>query len=144
MSAQVLVVDDDPALRNLLALGLKHAGLAADVASNGAQAVERIRDHDYAVVLLDCMMPVMSGFETVDKIAELPVRPVVIVLTAMSETAPLHLDSSVVTAVIRKPFDLWFIVEIVKETVATMRGRDSLDEETPGGERDQDDNTRVC
>jgi len=144
MSAQVLVVDDDPAVRTLLSLGLKHAGLAVDLASNGAQALERIRDHDYAVVLLDCMMPVMSGFEAVERIAELAVRPVVIVLTAIAETAPLRLDSSVVTAVIRKPFDLWSLVEIVKETVATMRGRDSLDEGAPGGERDRGDNTQVC
>lgn len=59
----VLVVDDDPAVRRLLAAVLTHAGLRVDEASSGAQALDLASRRPYAVVLLDCNMPGMTGLQ---------------------------------------------------------------------------------
>ena len=60
---QVLIVDDDPDVRRMIALLLKTAGYEPISASNGAEALERLHHCRPCVVLLDMMMPVMDGFE---------------------------------------------------------------------------------
>src|SRR5581483_9732600 len=60
---RVLVVDDIPVNQKLLLLHLKRLGYEADVASNGQEALDMIGNHQYELVLMDCDMPVMSGFE---------------------------------------------------------------------------------
>ncbi|MGD9953865.1 MAG: adenylate/guanylate cyclase domain-containing protein [Burkholderiales bacterium] len=59
----MLVVDDDPDMSAYLALLLKGEGMDADTAADGAQALERMRAATPDLVLLDVMMPGMSGFE---------------------------------------------------------------------------------
>jgi two-component system, NtrC family, sensor kinase len=61
----VLVVDDDPGVRQLLRRMLEGEGYRIVEAENGRQALERLRDVSPAVILLDLMMPEMDGFELV-------------------------------------------------------------------------------
>ncbi|MBS4098325.1 MAG: response regulator [Sulfuricella sp.] len=66
--AHLLLVEDN-AVNQELALGiLESAGIRADVACNGAEAVEMVRQKNYDAVLMDCQMPVMDGFEAAQKI----------------------------------------------------------------------------
>ena len=65
---RVLVVEDNPT-NQLVARGLlTKIGYRPDVVSNGAQALAAIEGADYAVVLMDCNMPVMDGYETTQAI----------------------------------------------------------------------------
>ena len=61
----MLVVDDDPISRTVAARLVERAGGTADTASNGREALEAADLIRYDLVLLDCQMPVMDGFETV-------------------------------------------------------------------------------
>ncbi|MDN4173525.1 response regulator [Nocardioides sp. SOB77] len=65
LGLRVLVVEDNP-VNQLVATGiLESRGYAVDVASDGLEALERLRpDHGYAAVLMDCRMPRLDGFET--------------------------------------------------------------------------------
>lgn len=65
---RVLVVDDIPVNQKLLLLHLKRLGYEADVASNGQEALDMISEKSYELILMDCDMPVMSGFEAASRI----------------------------------------------------------------------------
>ena len=58
----ILVVDDNEINRMVAVEHLKHLGCVADTASNGAEAVDAVANKSYALVLMDCQMPVMDGY----------------------------------------------------------------------------------
>ncbi|HEX9982884.1 MAG TPA: response regulator [Thermoanaerobaculia bacterium] len=124
---RVLVVDDDDAIRALLFTILRRRGFHVDVARNGVDALEHCSRCLYAVVVLDLMMPLMSGWAVLDRLAEMPIdsRPVVLVLTAGLEAR--HFDSALVAATIRKPFDIDLIVEAVTGCINSRSASDQLD-----------------
>src|SRR5256886_13539336 len=79
---QVLVVDDDALLRKLVVEQLSHSDFRASPAANGKEALEQLTDSDYDVVLLDIMMPDMSGLDALEEIRKLDDPPEVVMLTA--------------------------------------------------------------
>jgi PAS domain S-box-containing protein len=66
----VLVVEDHAVNQLVLTSMLASLGFRADVAANGADALEAIRNNDYAAVLMDCQMPVMDGYDATAKLRE--------------------------------------------------------------------------
>lgn len=66
----VLVVDDSPINRRVMTGMLERLGYSVDTADDGRQAVERAESGDYPVILMDCYMPVMDGFEATKMIRE--------------------------------------------------------------------------
>lgn len=125
---RILVVDDDTAIRTLLMTIMRRRGMAADAAADGGQALERLKRCRYSVMLLDLMMPHQSGWDVLGEIAGWPLdqRPIIIVLTAGSE--PRALDSTLVAATVRKPFDVQLLVETVMACVLRGPAREQLDD----------------
>ena len=87
---RILVADDEPHIRRLLATILEEEGFLVDQAGDGIEAVERLSgETPYRVALLDIMMPGVTGLEVLEQILPLPHRrelPVV-VLTAKGQDA---------------------------------------------------------
>src|SRR5947207_7551814 len=79
---RLLVVDDDSLLRKLLTEQLSRSDFAATPAASARAALQSLRDTDYDVVLLDIMMPDMSGLEALREIRKLEDPPEVVMLTA--------------------------------------------------------------
>src|SRR6185295_8762244 len=79
---RVLVVDDDNLLRKLIADQLARAEFDALPAASGKEALEILREADYDVVLLDIMMPDLSGLEALRQIRQFEDPPEVVMLTA--------------------------------------------------------------
>ena len=121
LGERVLVVDDDAALRNLLALICRRAGFAVDVANDGAKALELIANNNYLLVVLDLQMPHVNGFDVVTRLRSRKPRPSIIVLTALPPTVATGLDAAVVQAVLRKPFDVDLLTAMLAELAATAR-----------------------
>jgi len=59
----ILLTEDDPNAKKILPKLLKHYGYLVDVAGDGKEALLALEKNDYALVLMDCMMPEMSGYE---------------------------------------------------------------------------------
>ncbi|HYO75668.1 MAG TPA: response regulator [Thermoanaerobaculia bacterium] len=120
---RILIVEDDPAIRGMLASALRREPLQVDTAADGAVALEKIITAQYAVVLLDLMMPRMSGYVLLDELRRRrPARqPIVIVMTAFDERALMSLNPEQVHASIRKPFDLKLVAELVRDAAQLMQ-----------------------
>lgn len=83
-SEHVLVIDDDVELCNLVSRFLVREGFQIDAVNGGAQGIEKALSGDYALVVLDVMMPEMSGFDVLRRIrAESPMP--VLMLTARGD-----------------------------------------------------------
>ncbi|HEX5560626.1 MAG TPA: MtrAB system response regulator MtrA [Nocardioidaceae bacterium] len=113
---RVLVVDDDPALAEMLTIVLRNEGCDSRVCSNGDRALSDFRDYRPDVVLLDLMLPGRNGIDVCKEIRAESGTPIVM-LTAKSDTVDvvLGLESGADDYVV-KPFK-------PKELVARIRAR---------------------
>lgn len=120
---RVLIVDDDPDIRLLLATALRQKALIIEEATDGREAIERLKQNAYSVVLLDLMMPHVDGLSVLDAIkTDLPNPPVVLVVTGASRSLIEQVDTARIHGVIRKPFDPIEVAAIVA-ACADVRGR---------------------
>jgi CheY-like chemotaxis protein len=106
----ILVVEDDPPLREAFAHVLGALGYEVTTAENGEQALERIRSERPGFMFIDLLMPVMSGFRLIETLrtdADFAGIPMV-AMTASSSTAPVGVK------VIRKPFGAAAALELVR------------------------------
>ena len=103
---RALVVEDDPAIRRLVEKLLSRRGVEIDMASNGRAAIEKLRAKEYSVIVLDLMVPEVSGFELIEFLKKEKLRTPVAVVSAVSQQALTNLDLDIVKLVISKPFDV--------------------------------------
>ena len=110
----VLVVDDDPAIRGLVAEALRHEGYNVDMAAHGREALDAMRARKPATVVLDLMMPVMDGFVFLEEChkQQLCVDVPIVVISAVAD-ALQRITEVPVHACMAKPFDLDDLVRLV-------------------------------
>ncbi len=82
MAHHVLVVDDDPDIRAVIARVLEDEGFRAATAANGREALARIATDPPAVVLLDLNMPIMTGWEVQAWLRDQRIATAVVFMTA--------------------------------------------------------------
>ncbi|MEK5475995.1 response regulator transcription factor [Paenibacillus sp. FSL R5-0407] len=82
---KILIVDDDPHIRELVRVFLEEAGMEADEAENGLKALASLEQEKADLVILDVMMPGMDGWELCRELQRLYEMPV-LMLTAKGET----------------------------------------------------------
>jgi CheY-like chemotaxis protein len=113
---RVLVADDDQSIRQLLCTVVRRERLDVDCVADGVEAVERLREHEYAVILLDLMMPRLDGFGVIEYLRNHPPKnkPVVLVITAYADQRFKKVDPDIVAGVIRKPFEIAELGNIVR------------------------------
>jgi len=115
-AARILIVDDEPSIRRFAARVLLEQGFLVDEASDGAEALERLRAGAVLadVVVTDVVMPRLNGVELVHELAEShPQIPVIL----MSGYAAAQLDGMGIVApcgVLAKPFPAERLVEEVR------------------------------
>jgi CheY-like chemotaxis protein len=118
----VLIVEDDEPTQNLLRAVLARCGYATAVASNGAEAIARLQATRYAAVLLDIMMPQVSGHAVVAFLGTTPNPVPVIICSAAGPAALTGFDPAVVKAIVRKPFDIDQLIATVTSVMRTSAG----------------------
>jgi len=85
-AARILVVDDEPNIRDLLSASLRFAGYEVATASNGNEAIDRVVSLQPDLVLLDVMLPDVSGFGVTKKLRGMGVETPILFLTARDDT----------------------------------------------------------
>ncbi len=109
----ILVVDDEPAIRDFVGAVLEDEGYDVVVAETGRQAVDKLYTELPDLVLVDVMMPEMDGREVVrwvrdqSEFANIPI----VMMSAAARFERLHAD---VNAFLRKPFDLEHLLDTIE------------------------------
>ena len=119
----VLVVDDDPAIRGLVADALRDEGYSVDLAAHGREALEAIRARRPATIVLDLMMPIMDGFSFMEAChhEQLCDNVPIVVISAVHD-ALRRIHELPIHACIAKPFDLDDLVRTVGQFAARTNG----------------------
>ena len=116
LNCSVLLVEDNPAVRRLVAASLTQMGVRLRTARDGVEALEMYRPGSFDLVLMDCRMPRMTGFEAAAAIRDLhPEDPTPII--ALTAHAMTHAESTFrevgMNGCLTKPFDTRRLREVV-------------------------------
>ncbi len=118
MDARILLVEDDPSIREVAALGLRAAGFTVTTAADGVEGLDRWRTDRPDLVLLDVMLPRVDGLEVLRAIRHEATTPVVM-LTARADTIDVVVGlESGADDYVRKPFEM---PELVARLRAALR-----------------------
>lgn len=85
-AARVLVVDDEPNIRDLLTTSLRFAGYTAQAVSNGARTISAVLEEEPDLIILDVMLPDMNGFSVTKRLRTAGYTAPILFLTARDET----------------------------------------------------------
>lgn len=132
MAKRILIVDDEKEMRYLLTTCLQHKEFEIDEAVSGYEALQKLTDKTYDLVLLDIMMPTVDGFEVLKQIRErintdLPV----VLLTALGDTEKvvqglnLGADDYIV-----KPFEPRELVARIESVLRRSQRRDQSNKDS--------------
>lgn len=120
-SSDVLVVDDDPDLREVVRTILSLSGYEVRCAGNGQEAVEAVAQKLPAVVLLDMLMPVMDGWQCARELQARYGRAVPIVVVTAAEHARARADQiGGIDDVLSKPFEMDDLLRVVSRYAAKI------------------------
>lgn len=112
----MLVVDDDPNIRRMIIAALKRDGYSFLEAPNGRDALDLMRESHPDVVVLDLMMPVLSGWDVLrERMSDPELRRIpVIIVSANRDPEVAHAVSQGICAFLPKPFDIGALSALVR------------------------------
>jgi len=118
MRANIMVVDDERTIRDSVQMVLREEGYATEVAANGKEAVELLKERDFDIVITDLKMPEMDGIALVKHLQKQCPQTLIIIITAHGslETAIEALRAGAYDYIL-KPFDFDDVLIKVKRIV---------------------------
>ena len=117
MTRAILVADDDPDILSIVSMSLETQGYTVHRATNGREAVDLARQHHPDLILMDMMMPIVSGYEAVGELkADATTKEIVIVgLSAKAMATDMERATDVgIDGYITKPFRIAQVLTVVE------------------------------
>ena len=134
-NVKVLIVDDEPNIRDLLATSLRFAGFAIQAVGTGMAAVQAAEADTPDIILMDVMLPDMNGFSVTKKIRSLGITSPVLFLTARDDTEDKIMGLTVGgDDYVTKPFSLDEIVARINAILRRTRAAETEDSTLEVGE----------
>lgn len=115
MAEKLLLVDDDESIRQLVLRILERSGYEVEAATDGIEAVDRLKNEKFDGMLLDLMMPRLDGFGVIEHLRETNrdfLRHVV-VLSAYADFNRDRIDPT--CGIVQKPFEITTLLEAVEQ-----------------------------
>ncbi len=115
---RILFVDDDPQIQKMVKVNLQARGFAVEVASNGEEALDKFSQGEFELVLLDLILPGISGLEVCLQIRERSDVPLIVLSGRDDEKLKIHALDSGADDYVTKPFSQG---ELLARVRAVMR-----------------------
>jgi DNA-binding response OmpR family regulator len=117
-TARILVADDDPVILRLIEINLSLEGFDVQLAEGGEEAIEKARDEQPDLILLDVMMPGVTGWEAAKRLKDDPETtdiPIVFLSARTQEEDRRRGEELGVAAYVTKPFDPGELIATIRE-----------------------------
>jgi CheY-like chemotaxis protein len=117
---RIVVADDDPDILKLIERRLGMRGYDVATALNGAEALERVAEHDPEAVVLDWLMPTMSGVEACTKLKADPATAEIPVVLLTAKAADTDIDEGAragADGYLTKPFELYDLDTLLRRLI---------------------------
>lgn len=118
MTKRLLLAEDEEVLRMLVVDTLEDEGYEIDEACDGEEAYELIEQNDYDLVIIDYMMPRMTGLEVIEKVRQHPEKKGIKILMLSAKSQKVDQDRVLLAGAdhfISKPFSPLYLVEKIGE-----------------------------
>jgi len=115
---QVLVVDDEPGMRETLVDILEQSGYDVTAASDGADALHAIRNNDVDVVVMDVQMPIRDGVSVLQELSPPPPAVIMVTAYAVEERLRAAVEANAF-AILHKPFSVGRLLSLVASASTT-------------------------
>ncbi|BET67488.1 hypothetical protein ASA1KI_24060 [Opitutales bacterium ASA1] len=121
-SRRVMVVDDEPMIRRVIATYLQSQEIEVDTAAGGREALELLESAEYGLIVLDASMPEMDGYETLRRLRTSHPGMAVLVISGGDQRAVVERFRDLEpVAVLHKPFEFSALNEVVQVVFARQR-----------------------
>ncbi|WP_295055276.1 response regulator transcription factor [Sulfuricurvum sp.] len=128
MTSKILIVDDDPSIRRLLAMTLAFAGFMAESASTAKEGLKKGSNEYFDLILLDLGLPDMSGIKFLERYRENDQTPVIVVSAIHDETDKIAALNAGADDYVTKPFNT---DELIARIKANLRRVPPTQERSP-------------
>jgi len=113
--ARVLIVEDNDAVRVILFTVLRHQPLGVDAATTADEAMEKVRNCDYALIILDMNLPEGESEEFLKRFRHFRPQSTTFILAVRDPRVSVNLDPGMVNAIANKPLEIDTLAEVVRE-----------------------------
>ena len=107
MAKKVLVVDDEKLIVKGIRFSLEQDGMEVDCAYDGEEALEKIKSKEYDIILLDVMLPKLTGFEVCQQVREFSTVPIVMLTAKGEDMDKILVLNTAQTTILSNPSIFW-------------------------------------